>query len=161
MSLFKLIQSECVECLQSKEFFSDSEAATPVPIPVLAEHLKDIASQIEITVAQLGLCVVIATPFAAKPYRNAKLFWEEITVAAIVYNNPVINTTLPGAAVVAEAAAFHLHMFLPDLGEGVKPNALVLSNGPILTPSEELPGSEIYTVTFKTMGGLASAPTRN
>ena len=157
--LFETIQSEIKARLDAQEFFSDSAAATPRPIPVLTEDLKDIGNQIQLGLARLGLAVVVVLPAARSS--NGEIpgpLWDSIEIVVRVMENVVINRGATGIGVqnglVCEAVAWHLHQFRPgNLGPAIWIRRIQLVPDPALL---------VRDVVGTIMAGRASssAPTR-
>jgi hypothetical protein len=155
MSLLNALQDAARDKLLADDFFTPVLPSADEPIPVFSENLKDIGSQIEIEIGKIGLCVVILTAQGRNTAPNAKLYWEEITVVARVFEQPTLNTALPRAAQVAEACAYVLHLFRPTIETKVM-NPYVAENITLVDDREFV----IYDANFKTNGGIASKPVR-
>lgn len=156
MSLLSDLQTQCRDHLAAQAYFTPAPASedTP-PIPVLIESLRDIESQIEMALGQIGLCVLLVTPFSGKVLQEIHPpYFEDITVTVRVFENVPVNTTLPRAVEVAEAVAWHLHHFRPTgSGAVLGLEAITLSDGGDS-------GLLTYDITFKTSDGTLTAPAR-
>jgi hypothetical protein len=84
--------------LDSKEFFSNSRAVTPVPIPVVTEDTADVESTVNQAVAQMsGLCVLVRVPGGRIPSGDhATPVYEPAMVHIRVYENPTTNRAIGG-----------------------------------------------------------------
>ena len=100
------IQAQAVAVLGADPYFAG--------IKIIPEDLKDIVSQIQTTIAQLGLCVVVMTPDADFKYPDAPgPIMDSIKVAVQIAELPLVNRGVKGtrkpAGQVAEYVAWLLH----------------------------------------------------
>lgn len=100
------IQAQAVATLTSDPYFAG--------ISIIPEDLKDIVSEIQTSLAKLGICVVVQTPDTEFKYGDAPgPIMDSVKVAIQVAEMPLINRGAKGtrkpAGQVAEYVAWLLH----------------------------------------------------
>lgn len=147
------LQQACVDFLNTQDYFNQDPS-----IPVLNEVLGDIEKQIEITIAQTGLAVVLKTPTAQKINTNIfPPYFSEILITARVMERPIVNRAATGvnqpALDVAEAVAYYLHHFTPTgITECLTAQKI---------EQVDIRGSLTYDVIFNLHAGFTQEPTRS
>lgn len=124
--------------LESMEFFSDSQAATPRPIPVVTEKLGNIESRIDQAVAKIGACALVTTPIGdLASADNPGLIFEPLDLVVRVFENVTINRAPAGnyskqpASWIALAVAWRLQAWTPaGFGGPVSLNGIALVDDP-------------------------------
>ena len=151
------IQTQVKDRLGAQTFFSDAPGLAK-PIPVLVETLKDIVNELDRRLARLGLAVIILTPNCSTRLRAPGLYpaWDRVEIVASVIENVTINRGGGGigqpASLVAEACAFYLHGWAPQ----ITGNKLMCEGISLADDVNVLS----YTVKLFTGGFSAAAPVR-
>ena len=150
--MFTALQTECKAALDGAVFFSAAPA-----IPVYTEQLKDIVSQIEISIGKIGICVVILTPGAPQGVPGSIPCFNRVQIVARVFEDVLINRGSSGtkqpASLVAEAIAFQLNKLSIA---GCNNNKLMIDSIALVDD----PAYLSYDVTLFTGATIGSAPTR-
>ena len=118
MSLLTQIQQQAGARLSTQAFFSDAAAGTPKPVAVLTEQIGDLQNRVRQSLGQLGIVAVVLTPTAKATNRDrVRPYFDEVNLVVRTQENVALNRAVTGtgqpASLVAEAAAWFLHGFVP------------------------------------------------
>ena len=153
MSLLQSLQTDCQVRLQAQTFFS----ALPV-IPVYIEIQKDVQSQLNGTLARLGVGVIMLSARLSNKSPAAGMYpkWDRAALVARVIENVVVNRSSVGtgqpADLIAECVAYYLHSWAP----AATGNKLMCDNVELVDDPRAL----IYDVHVFTGGVTQTAPVR-
>lgn len=158
MSLLTEIQQQAGARLTAQAFFSDVAAAgVPKPLAVLTEQIGDLQGRVRQSLGQLGIVCVVLTPTARATNRDrVRPYFDEVKLVVRTQENVVLNRAASGtgqpASLVAEAAAWFLHGFVPA-GVG---GTLFLEEIRLVADTRLL----VYETVFTFQAGLKKKPTR-
>ncbi len=157
MSLLTEIQQQAGARLSAQAFFSDAGAGVPSPVPVLTEQIGDLPGRVRQSLGQLGIVCVVLTPTARATNRDrVRPYFDEVKLVVRTQENVVLNRAASGtgqpASLVAEAAAWFLHGFVPT-GPG---GTLFLEEIRLVADARLL----VYETVFTLQTGLKKKPTR-
>ena len=118
MALLTEIQRQAGARLSAQAFFSDAASPTPRPVAVLTEHPGDLAGRVRQSLGQLGIAAVVLTPTAKATNRDrVRPYFDRVNLVVRTQENVALNRAASGtgqpASLVAEAAAWFLHGFVP------------------------------------------------
>lgn len=153
MSLLQSLQTDCRARLQAQTFFGSQPQ-----IPVYIEIQKDVQSQLNGTLARLGVGVIMLSARLSNRSPAPGMYpkWDRAAIVARVIENVIINRAASGtgqpADLIAECVAYYLHSWAPDC-----------TGNKLMCDSVELvddPRVLIYDVHVFTGGVTQSAPVR-
>ena len=153
MSLLTEIQQQAGARLAAQAFFADATK----PVPVLTEQLGDLQNRVQQSLGQLGIVCVVLTPTAKATNRDrVRPYFDQISVVVRTQENVTLNRAATGtgqpASLVAEAAAWFLHGFIPA-GIG---GTLFLEEIRLVADPRLL----VYETAFTLQTGLRNKPVR-
>ena len=157
MSLLTEIQQQAGARLSAQAFFADAAAAAPKPVAVLTEQIGDLQSQVQQSLGQLGIVCVVLTPTAKATNRDrVRPYFDQVNLVVRTQENVTLNRAATGtgqpASLVAEAAAWFLHGFVPA-GLG---GTLFLAEIRLVADPRLL----VYETVFTLQTGLKKKPAR-
>ncbi len=157
MSLLTNIQQQAGARLAAQAFFSDAAAGTPKPVAVLAEQTGDLASRVRQSLGQLGIVCTVLTPSArASTQDKIRPTFDRVQLVVRTQENVALNRSASGtgqpASLVAEAAAWFLHGFVPAGAGGT----LFLEEIRLVPDTRLL----VYETVFALQAGLKKKPMR-
>ncbi len=157
MSLLTEIQQQAGARLSTQAFFSDAAAGMPKPVAVLTEQIGDLQSRVRQGLGQSGIVCVVLTPTARTTNQDhVRPYFDEVKLVVRTQENVVLNRAATGtgqpASLVAEAAAWFLHGFVP-VGVG---GTLFLEEIRLVTDARLL----VYETVFTLQCGLKRKPVR-
>ncbi len=158
MSLLTEIQQQAGARLSTQAFFSDAAAGTPKPVLVLTEQIGDLAGRVRQSLGQPGIVCVVLTPTARATNRDrVRPYFDEVKLVVRTQENVLLNRAATGtgqpASLVAEAAAWFLHGFVPA-GPG---GTLFLEEIRLVADARLL----VYETVFTLQSGLKKRPVRS
>ncbi len=157
MSLLTEIQQQAGARLSTQVFFSDATANAPKAIAVLTEQIGDLQGRVRQSLGQLGVVCTVLTPTARATNRDrVRPYFDEVKLVVRTQENVVLNHAATGtgqpASLVAEAAAWFLHGFVPA-GPG---GTLFLEEIRLVADARLL----VYETVFTLQTGLKKKPAR-
>ena len=139
-------QQEVADRIVADPFFNN--------ITVVTESIKDIASVVNIAVGKTGMCVIVATPSAGKPFANLNTpYWEDIAVTVVVVEHPAINPTGKQALEACEKIAALLN---PPWVPVTYSRCLVPKSPTIRLMPDKV--WRVYHVLYSASGGVSYVP---
>ena len=153
MSLLTEIQQQAGARLLAQAFFADPTK----PVAVLTEQIGDLQTRVRQTLGQLGVVCVVLTPTArAANHDRLRPYFDQVSVVVRTQENVALNRAATGtgqpASLVAEAAAWFLHGFVPA-GIG---GTLFLEEIRLVADPRLL----VYETVFTLQTGLKKKPVR-
>ncbi len=157
MSLLIDLQQEAAARLTAQAFFSDAGNPSPRPVAVLTEQIGSLPARVTQSLGQLGIVCVLLTPTARTTNLHyPRPYFDEIQLVARTQENVLLNRSAKGtgqpASLVAEAAAWFLHGFVPGaVGGPLRFTEIRLVADPRLL---------VYETVFTAQAGMHRPPAR-
>lgn len=86
-----------------------------VGVPILSRKTGDLQNQIDRELGKLGLVVIVSVHgFAPKGQQSSVVIFDPVSVSVIITEDPLLHTSEPHAAEVAQKAAIALHNWRAD-----------------------------------------------
>lgn len=146
------LQSLMVSTLIADPMFDGSQSANGALVPILTEAIGDLVTQVGISIAQMGLCLVVRTPLFRFTQNLAPSLDGWALISVDVFEDVTLNQSTSGTRIGALSAAQRIlalmhHFPIGDPDTENNPSKFIGTDTPLTLANDGPPLN--YTVLFQ------------